>query len=70
MGVMLLTIVLNPDAVRRAQKEIDAVVGNDRLPDFGDREKLPYIEAFVEEAARWDLHLLSHQLSSNPPFCA
>jgi len=56
MGIMLLTMVLYPDAVRRAQKEIDEVVGSDRLPDFSDREKLPYIEAFVEEAAR-SVHL-------------
>lgn len=38
---------------RKAQEEIDRVVGTDRLPTFEDREKLPYINALVKEAMRW-----------------
>lgn len=38
---------------RKAQEEIDRVVGTDRLPTFEDREKLPYIDALVKEALRW-----------------
>jgi hypothetical protein len=30
-------MVLYPEVQRKAQAEIDAVVGKDRLPDFGDR---------------------------------
>ena len=37
---------------RTAQKEIDRVVGNDRLPDFSDRASLPYIEAVYHEVLR------------------
>lgn len=32
---------------------IDEVVGRRRLPMYEDREKLPYIEAVVEEVLRW-----------------
>ena len=46
-------MVLHPDVVRKAQAEIDAVVGMDRLPSFADRERLPYINALVLEVMRW-----------------
>lgn len=42
-----------PDAQRKAQEEIDRVVGTERLPNFEDREKLPYVDALVKEATRW-----------------
>jgi len=38
---------------KEAQAEIDAVVGPSRLPDFGDRSSLPYINALVKESMRW-----------------
>ncbi|KAK0484843.1 cytochrome P450 [Armillaria novae-zelandiae] len=44
---------LFPDVQAKAQAEIDAVVGNDRLPGFHDREYLPYINALVLEVIRW-----------------
>ena len=46
-------MVLNPGAMRKAQEELDRVVGRDRLPDFSDRENLPYIDAVVKEVLRW-----------------
>ena len=46
-------MVLFPEAQRRAQKEIDAVVGSGRLPDFGDRPSLPFIEAVLRETLGW-----------------
>lgn len=42
-----------PEAQAKAQAEIDAVVGNDRLPDFGDYASLPYILATIKELLRW-----------------
>lgn len=42
-----------PEVMRRAQAQIDEVVGRDRLPSFSDRERLPYIEAMVKEVLRW-----------------
>ncbi|KAL3450266.1 putative cytochrome P450 oxidoreductase OrdA-like protein [Aspergillus insuetus] len=48
-----LTMALFPDVQKRAQEEIDRVVGRGRLPEFTDREKLPYVDALVKEALRW-----------------
>ncbi|KAJ7477309.1 cytochrome P450 [Mycena galericulata] len=38
---------------KRAQEEIDRVVGRNRLPTFKDYDNLPYIRAFVKETLRW-----------------
>ena len=46
-------MVLFPEAQRRAQKELDNVVGSNRLPDYEDRENLPYINALCKEVLRW-----------------
>ena len=46
-------MVLHPDAQRKAQMEIDSVVGVDRLPDFDDEASLPYVSALVKEVMRW-----------------
>ena len=46
-------MALYPEAQRKAQAEIDAVVGPHRLPDFDDRLSLPYINAIVKESMRW-----------------
>ncbi|KAF9223708.1 cytochrome P450 [Gyrodon lividus] len=51
--VFILAMVLNPSVQEKAQAELDAVVGTDRLPDFGDRESLPYIEAVMRETMRY-----------------
>ena len=48
-------MVLHPEVQKKAQAEIDAVVGRDRLPDFRDRPSLPYINAIVKESSRWNL---------------
>ncbi|KAG1781057.1 cytochrome P450 [Suillus placidus] len=49
-----LAMTLFPDVQKKAQAEIDAVVGPDRLPSFADRDSLPYIEALVKEVLRWN----------------
>ncbi|KAA1465965.1 cytochrome P450 [Dentipellis sp. KUC8613] len=49
-----LAMTLFPEAQRKAQAEIDAVVGHDRLPNFHDRERLPYVDALVKEVLRWN----------------
>lgn len=43
----------NPHVQRKAQEELDLVVGLDRLPIHEDRESLPYIEAVYREVMRW-----------------
>ena len=42
-----------PEVQRRAQAEIDAVVGRDRLPTFADAPRLPYVRAVIREVLRW-----------------
>ncbi|KAG6860803.1 hypothetical protein C0995_007513 [Termitomyces sp. Mi166 len=49
----VLACILHPEWIVVAQKEIDDVVGPDRLPSFKDRPFLPYIEAVVRETLRW-----------------
>ena len=38
----LLAMIQYPDILKRAQKEIDSVVGTDRVTSFEDRAALPY----------------------------
>ncbi|KAF5346450.1 hypothetical protein D9756_010068 [Leucocoprinus leucothites] len=49
-----LAMVLFPEVQRKAQAEIDAVIGNDRLPTFQDIPNLPYVGAIVTEILRWN----------------
>ncbi|KAG2138836.1 cytochrome P450 [Suillus cothurnatus] len=49
-----LAIILFPDVQKKAQAEIDAVVGPDRLPSFADRDSPPYTDALVKEVHRWN----------------
>ncbi|KLO05955.1 cytochrome P450 [Schizopora paradoxa] len=49
----VLAMLKYPEVQRRAQEEIDVVVGNDRLPTFKDRAQLPYIRALCLELLRW-----------------
>lgn len=49
----MLAMTQYPDILLRAQKEIDDVVGKDRLPTFEDQESLPYLAAIVKEIVRY-----------------
>ena len=42
-----------PEAQRRAQTELDTVVGPDRLPTLDDEPDLPYVCALIRECLRW-----------------
>ena len=44
---------LYPDVLKKAHAELDAVVGPKRLPDFGDKDSLVYVNAIIREALRW-----------------
>ena len=48
-------MVLYPDVQAKAQAEIDAVIGDGRLPTIEDREMLPYVSALAMEAFRWHI---------------
>lgn len=42
-----------PDLQRRAQEQIDSVIGEDRSPTWADYDKLPYVATCVKETMRW-----------------
>ncbi len=46
-------MTLYPEVQKKAQAELDAVVGPNRLPTFQDRPNLPYLNAVALEALRW-----------------
>ncbi|KAI1008649.1 hypothetical protein LB504_001985 [Fusarium proliferatum] len=48
----VLAMLLFPDVQRKAQQEIDSVVGTERLPHFEDRDNLPYVDALIKETLR------------------
>ncbi|KAL1952731.1 hypothetical protein VTO42DRAFT_4409 [Malbranchea cinnamomea] len=48
-----LAMIQFPHVQRKAQEEIDRVVGTGRLPSFDDCDQLPYVNAVVKEALRW-----------------
>ena len=52
-----MVLALFPQVQRRAQAELDLVVGRDQLPTFDDRPRLPYVEALCKELMRWHLVL-------------
>ncbi|OBT81407.1 hypothetical protein VE02_10035, partial [Pseudogymnoascus sp. 03VT05] len=53
LSVFTLAMVMFPHVQHKAQEEIDRVVGTDRLPNFDDRDRLPYISAIVKETLGW-----------------
>nr|VWO98258.1 Cytochrome P450 monooxygenase CYP52X1 [Ganoderma boninense] len=53
LTAFFLLMCLNPEAQKRAQKELDAVVCSDRLPSFADMPNLPYVYACVKETLRY-----------------
>ena len=55
MSSLFLALFLFPSVQNRAQAELDAVVGRDRLPTFDDKPRLPYIEALCKELMRWNM---------------
>jgi cytochrome P450 len=53
LQIFILACLAYPEWISKAQKELDEVVGKSRLPNFEDIERLPYIQAVVEETLRW-----------------
>ncbi|KAH9030399.1 cytochrome P450 [Lactarius hengduanensis] len=49
----MLAMVAYPEVQKRAQAELDAVVGRSRTPTFADFQHLPFISAMIKETLRW-----------------
>lgn len=48
-----LAMVVHPEVQKRAQEELDHVVGRDRLPEYSDKDNLPYLDGVIRESLRW-----------------
>ncbi|KAF8839786.1 cytochrome P450 [Paxillus ammoniavirescens] len=46
-------MVQHPEVLKRAQAEVDVVVGSNQWPVYEDRESLPYCDAIFSETLRW-----------------
>ena len=53
LQIFVLACLAYPEFIPKAQKELDEIIGPERLPNFEDLRELPYIEAVVEENFRW-----------------
>ena len=48
-----MLMAIHPGIQKKAQKEIDQLLGGERLPTLSDRDDLPYISAMMKEIYRW-----------------
>lgn len=53
LQTVFLAMSLYPVILKKAHAELDAVIGPNRLPDFGDEGSLVYVSAIIKEAQRW-----------------
>ncbi|KAI1797845.1 CyP450 monooxygenase [Ganoderma leucocontextum] len=53
LQTFFLAMTLYPEVQRKAQAELEVVIGPHRLPEFEDGKKLPYIHAIIKECLRW-----------------
>ncbi|KAK7032178.1 hypothetical protein VNI00_013352 [Paramarasmius palmivorus] len=50
---LLIVLIAFPHVQRKAQAEMDRVVGHERIPNLADLEHLPYIRALIKEVHRF-----------------
>lgn len=53
MNYLIMACALFPTTVKKAQEELDRVVGPSRLPTLEDEPNLPYVRAMIKECLRW-----------------
>ncbi|KAM5542455.1 hypothetical protein V8D89_003914 [Ganoderma adspersum] len=53
MEAFFLAAAMHPDCQKAAHEELDTAIGPDRLPEFSDFDRLPYVRAFIKEVMRW-----------------
>lgn len=52
MTSFVFAMVCNPEVFKKAQEEIDRVIGQGRLPDLEDRTSLPFLDCVLKEVLR------------------
>ncbi|KAJ7276612.1 cytochrome P450 [Mycena rebaudengoi] len=50
---LIMALIAYPEAQKKAQEEVDRVVGEHRMPTLDDLEEMPYIRAMILEAHRF-----------------
>ncbi|KAK5710470.1 hypothetical protein LTR15_012960 [Elasticomyces elasticus] len=53
LASFILAMVTWPEVLKKAQAEIDTVISADRVPEWSDYEKLPYVASIIKESHRW-----------------
>jgi cytochrome P450 len=53
LEVFLMAMLHHPQVMKKAQEEIDRVVGPNQLPQFEHATQLPYLTAMIHETMRW-----------------
>ena len=53
LQTFMAAMASNLDVQKRAQAELDFVVGPGRLPTMDDMPSLPFVSALVKECLRW-----------------
>jgi cytochrome P450 len=48
-----LLMAVHPEIQKKAQRQIDQVLGGERLPTLADQDNLPYVSALLKETYRW-----------------
>ncbi|KAH9917080.1 cytochrome P450 [Fomitopsis serialis] len=56
LSLFVFAMVRHPEVYTTAQAEMDRIVGRERLPQFDDRQELPYLECVLKEVYRAMLH--------------
>ena len=46
-------MAMHPSIQRKAQRELESIVGPKRLPTMDDIPSLPYVDAIFREISRW-----------------
>ncbi|KXN81511.1 O-methylsterigmatocystin oxidoreductase [Leucoagaricus sp. SymC.cos] len=54
LTTFILAMLIHPDVQKRVQAELDSVIANNRLPEFSDEPRLPYLCATIKEVFRWN----------------
>nr|QLI62181.1 cytochrome P450 32 [Streltzoviella insularis] len=54
LTMLIEHILMRPHIQDKIHEEIDRIIGRDRLPNLDDRKNLPYTEACIREAMRYD----------------
>uniref|UniRef100_A0A0W0ETD1 Cytochrome P450 n=1 Tax=Moniliophthora roreri TaxID=221103 RepID=A0A0W0ETD1_MONRR len=52
LSSFVLAMVLHQEVFKKAQEEMDRIIGVDRLPTSEDRDSLPYLESVIKETLR------------------